>query len=449
MDRVLPQLRADILREAALGILRKNDVGGWTKPAPRLYPHQWSWDSALIAVGLVHIDADRAIRELETLFAAQWSDGRVPHIVFNPSAKEYFPGADWWASSRTSTVAPREPATSGLIQPPVHAIALARIFDVVQSGGLHALEPRIRDLYPRFLAWHRYLVECRDATSSGLLTIYHPWESGTDNSPRWDSCLARLEVGDMPGFERHDLKHVEDPAERPTHLEYHRYLWLVHLLKQANYSDEVIQRDFPFQIGDVLMSAIFAAANHCLAGIAAQLARPHSETDELLSWSDRFRRGVERAWDDQLGLALDWDAGVNAPVRVQTCAGLSPLLLPDLSDAVRDGVMASTFGPRFAGADGLAYGVVPSTAPGSPGFHARSYWRGPTWPVANWLLWWGMLRQGFEAQAEAIRIAYLELLEHPEAQFAEYFDPFTAEPLGSREQSWTASIALDWLAHTR
>jgi hypothetical protein len=30
--------------------------------------------------------------------------------------------------------------------------------------------------------------------------------------------------------------------------------------------------------------------------------------------------------------------------------------------------------------------------------------------------------------------------------FAEYYEPFTGEPLGSREQSWTAAVALDWLA---
>ena len=449
MDRALRQSRTEVLRKAAVAVLRKNDLGGWTKPAPRLYPHQWSWDSALIAVGLVQIDPDRALRELETLFSAQWSDGRVPHIVFNPSAKDYFPGADWWASSTTSTAAPREPATSGLIQPPVHAIALARIFDIARASGLQALESRIRDLYPRFLAWHRYLVECRDPAGNGLLTIYHPWESGTDNSPRWDECLARLEVGDMPAYQRHDLKHVADPAERPTHAEYDRYLWLVHLLKQAKYSDSVIQRDFPFQIRDVLMSAIFAAANLCLAHTAEALRRPRTEIDELRAWADRFGRGVERSWDEQLQLTLDWDVGISQPVRVQTCAGLSALLVPDLSPEVREGVMASLLGPRFAGAAGLAYAVVPSTAPGSPGFKARSYWRGPTWPVANWLLWWGMLRHGLEEQAEAIRVGYLELLERPEAEFAEYFDPFTAEPLGSREQSWTASLALDWLAHTR
>ena len=37
-------------------------------------------------------------------------------------------------------------------------------------------------------------------------------------------------------------------------------------------------------------------------------------------------------------------------------------------------------------------------------------------------------------------------LDRAEARFAEYFEPFAAEPLGSLDQSWTAAIALDWLA---
>ena len=29
--------------------------------------------------------------------------------------------------------------------------------------------------------------------------------------------------------------------------------------------------------------------------------------------------------------------------------------------------------------------------------------------------------------------------------FAEYYEPFTGEPLGSMQQSWTAASVLDWL----
>jgi hypothetical protein len=45
-----------------------------------------------------------------------------------------------------------------------------------------------------------------------------------------------------------------------------------------------------------------------------------------------------------------------------------------------------------------------------------------------------------------LRAANLALLEQPSAEFAEYFEPYTAEPLGSLEQSWTAAVMLDWLA---
>ena len=92
-------------------VLRQNDMGSWTRAAPGLYPHQWSWDSAFIAIGLAHLDVRRAARELRSLFAHQWRTGKVPHIVFNPEAppKSYYPGAEHWASLARS--AGLEPAT--------------------------------------------------------------------------------------------------------------------------------------------------------------------------------------------------------------------------------------------------------------------------------------------------------------------------------------------------
>jgi hypothetical protein len=440
-------LESETLRGAALAVLRKNDLGDWTKPAPRLYPHQWSWDSAFIAIGLAHLDLDRALRELETLFSAQWSDGRVPHIVFNPAAADYFPGPELWASASTSPVAPRTPATSGLIQPPVHALALLRIHrlaSVVRDAD--AITDRVRTLYPRVLAWHRYLAAARDPHADGLLVIYHPWESGTDNSPRWDAALGRVEVGTVAAYERHDLKHVADPSERPTHAEYDRYLWLVELLKQAGYDDARIQASHPFLIGDVLMSAIFALACQQLAELGTMLSRPSDEVSELTGYAQRFSDGVRRAWDSELRLALDWDVRATEPIRVETCAGLSPVVLPDLEPPLLGQVVERLRGSDFAGASGFAWPVVPSTVPGSAGFSARSYWRGPAWPVANWLLWYGLVQRGQRAAAADLRAANLALLAPPKAQFAEYLDPYTGEPLGSLEQSWTAAVALDWLA---
>jgi glycogen debranching enzyme len=84
------------LAARARQVLRQNDMGDWTRAAPNLYPHQWSWDSAFIAIGLAHLSTRRAAKELLALFEHQWGTGKVPHIVFNSEAPpdSYFPGPE-------------------------------------------------------------------------------------------------------------------------------------------------------------------------------------------------------------------------------------------------------------------------------------------------------------------------------------------------------------------
>ena len=128
----------EALAARAQEVLRQNDMGGWTRAASELYPHQWSWDTGFIAIGLAHLDTRRAARELLTLFDHQWKTGKVPHIVFNPDTppESYFPGAEHWASAAASADAP--PHTSCLCQPPTHAIAALRIWEAASNGGARA-----------------------------------------------------------------------------------------------------------------------------------------------------------------------------------------------------------------------------------------------------------------------------------------------------------------------
>jgi hypothetical protein len=62
----------------------------------------------------------------------------------------------------------------------------------------------------------------------------------------------------------------------------------------------------------------------------------------------------------------------------------------------------------------------------------------------NWLLWWSWERIGETQIAAEVREHALAQIES--AGFAEYMEPFTGEPLGSGDQSWTAAVVLDWLA---
>jgi len=434
----------------AAAMLRANDLGGWTKAAPRLYPHQWSWDSAFIAIGLAHLDPRRAAQELRSLFAAQWRNGMVPHIVFNPAVPpgSYFPDAERWNTTALAAAPPPLPVrTSGILQPPVHAIAASRIWEAAQQRSeaeAEAALPFLGEVYPRLLAWHRYLLTARDPERSGLVTIYHPWESGTDNSPRWDSALAAVAVGDLPPYTRFDLRHVADPTQRPTNAEYDRYLWLVELLKRARYDDAAVVASYPFLVKDVLISGILVAANEALLRIAESLQAPDRERAEIDAWIARGKQGLAARWDDALGLALDYDLRAAASIPVRTVAGFAPLVAGGLDAARRAALLATLDSPGFLGHPALRWPVPPSTSPLDPAFRPRRYWRGPTWPVITWLLWWSLGRMGEGERARRLRAAALDQIAT--AGFAEYVEPFSGEPLGSADQSWTAAVALDWLA---
>ena len=437
------------LAARAKDILKSNDLGGWTKAAPELYPHQWSWDSAFIALGLAHVDVRRAAAELDHLFTAQWSTGKIPHIVYDPDAPSgsYFPDASRWGCAELSPYAPsRGRPASGICQPPVHALAVAKIWDCAQGQDDEERWVRrwMMRAYQRLFAWHRYLATARDPEGSGLVTIYHPWESGCDNSPRWDLIMGRLIVGEMPAYTRFDLEYVGDPTQRPSDDEYDYYLWLVEQLKLARYDERLIYASHPFLVKDVFFSALFAIANDALLRIGRVVDAPNDEMALVRLWAERARRGVHGRWDPMTGLAVDFDLRLEMPLRSATVAGFAPLIAGGLSEERTESIVDVFDSDIFLGHPDLHRPLPVSTSPDDPGFRPRSYWRGPTWPVVTWLLWSALMESGWKEKAGALR---LQTLRQVAANgFSEYFEPFTGEALGAHYQSWTAAVVLDWVA---
>ncbi len=325
-----------MLRGRAAAVLRGNDAGTWTKASPHLYPHQWSWDSAFNAIGWAHLDARRAMAELEGPFAAQWSTGMVPHIVFRAGPDEpYFPGPEWW-NCASAPASPAPPAqTTGICQPPVHALALQRIWQLTPPAQRPEIRARLQALYPRMVSWHRYLATQRDPEASGLVTVYHPWE-GTDNSPRWDYALARIKLTKPRPYTRLDTKQVGDPSQRPTDWDYDRYLWLVGLLRKYRYDDAEIQRRYPFLIKDVFFSAVLVAANAALLDLAEVAGASDGDRAQLAGWLDRGREGLARRFDAESGLCLDYDVRNEVDIRLRTFAGFAPLFAGSSDAGQRD-----------------------------------------------------------------------------------------------------------------
>lgn len=448
-----PHLRA--VHDGAVKVLEANWTGTSTVPSRRLYPHQWSWDSAFIAIGLRHVSPLRAQTELETLLAAQWGDGRIPHIVFNPSVPldAYFPSPDFWRSSTAGRAAgaPRTVQTSGIVQPPVHALAAWLVHRA--DPGLSRARGFLARVYPRLAAWHRYLLHRRDLGGGGLVCVVHPWEQGMDNAPSWDAPLARVVPAPARSFRRADLDHGA-AEDRPTDLDYGRYVRLAADYRDAGYADG----GGGFAVEDPSFNALLIASEHALARIAKELGA--TATARHVRAQRLTAALVERLWDPAEGMFFCRDVhggavggpahrrGGSAPahggggqVHERGVSGLVPLLVPELPREVAAAVVRTLKGPHFG--VGTTTRLVPSYDLLGEAFDPHRYWRGPAWFNTAWLLERGLRLHGHRADADALREAVLETALT--SDFAEYVDPYTGEACGATGFGWTAALTLDLL----
>ncbi|WP_411061587.1 MGH1-like glycoside hydrolase domain-containing protein [Streptomyces sp. E11-3] len=434
----VPASPRELLRDRAAQVLYANRTGTSTVPSHTLYPHQWSWDSAFIAIGLRHLSPLRAQLELETLLNAQWGDGRVPHIVFNPSVPldAYFPSPDFWRSSTAGRAAgaPRGRQTSGLVQPPVHALAAWLVHR--SDPGLSRARSFLPRVYPRLVSWHRFLLQQRDAGGGGLASVVHPWEQGMDNSPCWDAPLSRITPAPPHSYRRADLAHGAGALDdRPTDLDYGRYVRLAMDYRDGGYTGGT----GAFAVEDPAFNALLIASEHALARIADELGpirTTHTARAERLT-----RALVERLWDDTRGQFLCRDLHTDTLVPERGVAGLIPLILPALEPSVAAALVRTACGPHFG--LGSTVRLVPSYDLLGPAFDRHRYWRGPAWFNTNWLIERGLRLYGERERARRLRGALLESAES--SGFAEYVNPYTGQGCGAQGFSWTAALALDLL----
>lgn len=409
------------LADKAIEVLRENDRGSYTVPTKGLYPFQWNWDSCFTALGQSRYDMGRAWTEVETLFAHQWADGMVPHMVFHEPAPTYFPGPEVWGTGRT-------PPTSGITQLPIAGFAIHQLFRRQPNAA------RARPLLERLDRWHAWFYRTRDPGETGLVAVIHPWES-RDNSIDWDEGFERVPTEGVMPYERNDLKHA-DPATRPTKAQYDRYLWLVQHFRGLGWDSQLTHDASPFQIVDPGFNAILIRSCLEVAELADALGAPEIAARNR-SWAQRGLAALDGLWSDRHGQYLPLDRVGAQLSDSPSIGGLIPVFAP--IPAQRAAAIAAT----IAGMAAEVRYLVPSHAPSDPRFDLKRYWRGPVWLVCNYMIADGLKRAGEGAMAERLTADSLQLIEH--SGFAEYYDPRDGTPLGGGRFSWTAAMVLEFL----
>ena len=365
------------LREAVVAMLSSHwRDGGYTVPHSSVYPWQWLWDSCFHALLWAELgDADRAVAELANLLAGQDELGFVPHMTYHgdPGA-----GAAFWGRTGSSSIT----------QPPLYGHAVA---ELVRRG---ITVPEV--VVDRAASGLGFLLAHRARTVDGLITVVHPWETGCDDSPRWDGWCPG-------GYEPARFRQIKGE--------------LLATVERA-------------ESGAPLANPAFAVAsagfNALVAWNALELATAVDD-ERLVAAATELAEALDRRWDPD---RVTWtDDGPHASGRVRTADALLVGLV-----APRPEAFTALADPRGLGG---AYGPA-GTDRGEPTHDPDAYWRGPVWPQLTYLLQRAALAAGdpvAETLAEGLRAGATT------SGLAEYWNPDTGAAGGAVPQSW-AGLAL-------
>ncbi len=421
-------------------VLKLNDLGGWTRPAPNLYPHQWLWDSCFIAIGRRHYNIKRAQKEIESLFRGQWDNGMVPNIVYG---KDLYYADNVW-DSRRSPNAPRDVATSGITQPPMIATAITKIGElmpVVERRKWYA------KMYPKVLAYHEWLYRERDPHGEGLVELVHPWESGLDNTPPWMHEIRKkvvplwirtihtLKLDVIIELIRKDTRHVS-ATERTTTVEQLTLYSIARFLRRKRYDSDKILPHASVLVEDLTFNCILIHANRELINIATELNMT------LPGWLwERMKKAphaLELLWNESHQQYFSRNAQTFKLITEPSIAAFMPLYAGTISkhkaQQLVDLLKNKSYDLLFP---------VPTAPKNSRYFQPKRYWQGPTWINTNWLIIEGLRSYDFHKEADALRLRSLELVRQHGSY--EYFNPLDGSPAGIHPFSWTAALTIDLL----
>jgi len=376
--------KRDLLADVAAMLDDHWVADGYAAPNSDVYPWLWLWDSCFHAIIWAEIGDDRALTELDSVLAAQDAAGFVPHMNYQRDPAK---AVGLWGRRGASSIT----------QPPMYGHAVAELV----ARGFPVSDETIDRAY-RGLA---FLVRDRQRSESGLIELVHPWESGADDSPRWDSMLGGSWTID--GWRAHKA----------------------HLVTTVEVSGD----------GSPVRNPEFRVAS---VGFNALVAFNIAELETVTGVGELHDAGVELAgslsnrWDGHRKSWIDEVAGrASASATARTLDALLPALVdPDRGhvEAVAAVVMDDAdFGGRFGPA---------AVHRDEPTFDPDTYWRGPAWPQLSYLMAVAMQRAGMDGVA--VQISEATVAGATKSGFAEYWNPDTGTGRGAIPQSWSGLAAL-------
>ena len=409
--------------EIAKEVLKNNRRSGYTLPTNNeLYPAQWNWDSAFISLGYSYFNLEYAIVELEKLLSGQWDDGMIPHILFHDNDESYFPNHKTWDCGNKIP-------SSGITQPPIIATIIKKIVDQnkLNQSQLKRMKTIIKKL-KKYLDW---FFNYRDINKIGLVSIIHPWESGLDNSPIWDSSLDKVKIEENLKYERRDLN-VSRSSNRPLKKDYDGYITLLNQFKKDKYNPSKIVNDSLFNVIDIGFNSILIRATKDLVEVAKKFNLDFTDLKNKISKSEE---SLIRFYKDEEQSFFSYDFKNHNLIKIDTISNYFVLFANLQNEDINNKIIN-----KLKEYNSQTEYFFTTVNPKDKTFEETRYWRGPVWINTNWIIYQGLLDKD-KNFSNLIKNKTLELLENK--KFHEYYNYKTGDCLGANNFSWSAALYLD------
>lgn len=384
-------------------------------------------------IGLAQIDWQAATNQIRDVFLGQWKNGMLSNLVYGKKNASSSYISDYWGTAKCQN-APDEVFVQGITQIPIYGYVLLKLYQLAENKE-EALS-FLREMYPRIHAFHNYLYTYRNLSEEGLISVIHPWESGTENSPLWDPVLDTMPEGADSRFELTERQHDSS-----------RYEQLITLFQEHNFEEELIAANCPIRVQDPFFNAILSWSNEAMIEVGRII---QEDVTDFVLWNELTVYSMNnKLWDEEQGIYNAYDIVNNVFIPGDTLSGLLPIIadIPNIDQA--ENILRNIKDEFFSGTKDNPMYLCPSYDITSDNIRYGERQRGAISIIQNWLLYQGLKRFEMNAVAQKVKNDSLELIE--KYGFCEFFNPVKKALIKSTKEInyyknvSCAAICLDFL----
>ena len=390
------------------------------------------------AIGLARVDWTAAADEIRSLFLGQWKNGMLANILFG---KKSDAGEslvkDFWEVENCKN-SPDDVFTSGISQAPIFGFVILRMYEIAENK--EEAMSFLREMYPKIHAFHNYLYTNRDSDDEGLISTIHPYESGMENSPLWDSVLDKMPI-------KEDNEEKIFIGEESRQYDYTRYLDLISLYQANDFDELKISEICPVRVQEPFFNAILSWSNEAMIEIGRILKE---DVTDFVLWNELTVFSMnEKLWDEEQGIYNAYDLVNKTVIPGDTLSGLLPIMadVPNIDQA--ENILRNIKDDFFSGTKENPMYLCPTYDVTAENIRLGKKNRGAVSIYQNWLLYQGLKRFEMTAVAQKVKNDSFELTE--KYGFCEHFNPIKMGANNLKVDSMRpgdstcAAICLDFL----